>query len=118
LVRSQQQHSVRALDTCNYAELSGRSRSRLFSVFHLFLLLWLSFRFSVFSFSFCVAAETSPPVLGLQFISCRGVNKKGAWKDLVVFVPNQEEGTSLPSAPSNEEEEEEVNVLFLEYGYK
>jgi hypothetical protein len=85
-----------------------------FSLFHLFLFffLWLSF----IPYFFLRAAETSPPFLGLQFISCRGVNKKESQGLGRLLRSESRRRKSQPSATS--EEEEVANVPFREYGYK
>lgn len=67
----------------------------------------------MFYFGVAAAAETSPPVLGLQFISCPGVNKMGSTKDLVVFVPNQEEEEGRDSAKYATEEEKKYSECSI-----
>lgn len=103
--RWQSQRSVRALDTCNYAQVKwtlARSLFFFFSLFHLsFSFLLFMAKFYPAYISFCASARRERErarekrvlrFLGLQFISCPGVNKKGR-KSRTFFFP----GLSSPS---------------------
>lgn len=129
--RWQSQRSVRALDTCNYAQVKwtlARSLFFFFSLFHLsFSFLLFMAKFYPAYISFCASARRERVrarekrvlrFLGLQFISCPGVNKKGRksrtfisffWV-VVSFVPNQEWRESQPSALARRRSSDSVNI--------